>query len=102
MNSNARVKAAVAANRRITILRLLDDAGCPCNSAVIETSTRDFRVPGVTRAAINEDARWLAAAGLLTVEELRPDLLGMNITARGERVARGEERVEGVARPSED
>lgn len=101
MSANARVKATVAANRRITILRLLDEAGCPCNSAVAEAAARDYQVPGVTRAAINEDARWMAAAGLLVIDELKPDLLGMRITPRGVRVARGEERVDGVALPSE-
>lgn len=102
MSAKDRVQATVAALRRLTVLRLLTEAGCPCNSAVAEAAARDYQVPGVTREAINTDARWMAAAGLIALDELRPDLLGMRITPRGIRVARGEERVDGVALPSED
>ncbi|HRQ82726.1 MAG TPA: hypothetical protein PKZ97_16565 [Azospirillaceae bacterium] len=102
MSANEKVQAEVAALRRLTMLRLLDDGGGVANSAVIETGLRAYCVPGVDRAAVNADLRFLAAAGLLVGNELRPDLIGVSLTDRGERAARGLERVEGVARPSLD
>lgn len=102
MSANEKVRAEVAALRRLTALRLLLDGGGVANSAVLETGLRAFCVPGVDRASVNADLRFLAAAGLLHAADLRPDLIGVRLTDRGERVARGEERVEGVARPSAD
>lgn len=96
-----KVKAVFDADRRLTTLRLLDESGGAGNTATLEKSVRLFFAQ-VDRATANADARWLAAAGLVETTELRPDLLSVRLTDRGERVARGLERVDGVSRPSRD
>lgn len=101
MSMNDRVRAVFVADRRLTVLRLLDESGGAGNTATLEKAVRVFFAQ-VDRAQANADARWLAAAGLVEAEELRLDLLSVRLTDRGERVARGEERVEGVSRPSRD
>lgn len=101
MSMEDRVRAVFDADRRLCLLRLLDESGGKASSATLEKSVRIFFAL-VDRASTNADARWLAAAGLVTSEELRPDLLAVTITDRGERVARGEERMDGVSRPSRD
>ncbi|NYZ12875.1 ArsR family transcriptional regulator [Azospirillum sp. RWY-5-1] len=101
MSMNDQVRAVFDADRRLTALRLLDEGGGAANSATLEKAVRVF-FAGIDRATANADARWLAAAGLVDTEELRPDLLSVRLTDRGERVARGLERVAGVSRPSRD
>lgn len=102
MSANDRVQAVFSADRRLTFLRLLADGGATANTSIIEKGLIELGHPKVDRALTNADARWLAAAGLVTIDDLRPDLLVVSLTDRGERVARGKERVEGVARPSAD
>lgn len=97
-----KVQALYAADRRLTFLRLLDQGGGKANTSVVEKGLNAFGHPGVTREVVNADARWLAGGGMIRTEELRSDLLVVILTDRGERVSRGEERVEGVARPSAD
>lgn len=101
MSMNEQVRAVFDADRRLCFLRLLDESGGRANTATLEKSVRLF-FSRVDRASTNADARWLAAAGLVECEELRPDLIAVSITDRGERVARGVERVDGVARPSRE
>lgn len=102
MSAIDKVKAEAAALRRLTILRLLHEGGGVANSAVLESGLRAYYVPGVTREAVNTDVRFLAAGGLAQTDELTGDLIGVRLTDRGERVAQGQERVRGVARPSAD
>lgn len=102
MSANEKVQAVYAADRRLTVLRLLDQCGGKANTSVIEKGLNAFGHPGITREVVNTDARWLAAGGMIKTEELLSDLLVVTLTDRGERVARGEERVQGVARPSAD
>jgi hypothetical protein len=97
-----RVQAVYAADRRLTFLRLLADGGATANTSIIEKGLIELGHPKVDRAVANADARWLAAAGLATIEELRPDLLLVSITDKGERAACGKLKVDGVARPSAD
>lgn len=102
MSANDKVQAIYAADRRLTFLRLLADTGGSVNTSIIEKSLIELGNPKVDRASTNADARWLAAAGLATIDELRADLLLVTATDKGERVAKGRERVEGVSRPSPD
>lgn len=102
MSANEKVQALFVADRRLTFLRLLDTGGGRANTSVIEKGVRAFDHPNITREVINADARWLAAAGLLRTNPLTADLIGVAITDRGERAARGDEYVDGVARPSLD
>jgi hypothetical protein len=97
-----KVQAVYAADRRLTFLRLLADGGATANTSIIEKGLTELGHPKVDRAVANADARWLAAAALVTIEELRPDLLVVSITDKGERVAGGKLKVDGVARPSAD
>lgn len=98
--SNDRVRAGVDADRRLVILRLLVEYRGALNSAVLEEGVRAWDHRYIDRSLINDDARWLAARSLVEVETLRPDVLEVVITARGERAASGDEWVDGVARPS--
>lgn len=102
MSNAVKVKNLFAAERRLTSLRLLRESGGRANTSVIEKGLRLYAVPNADRATVNSDARWLAAAGLIIADELHPDLIAVILTDRGERVAKGEEYVEGVARPSAD
>lgn len=102
MSATAKVRDVFAADRRLTILRLLDESGGAANTAVLEKALRVYALPGVCRESVNADARFLGGAGLVRTEDLRPDLIAVRLTDRGERVARDEEHVAGVARPSQD
>ncbi len=102
MSMSDQVRRVFDADRRLTCLRILCEGGGRASSSTLEKSLRLFSFGRVDRASTNADVRWLAAAGLVETEELRPDLLAVTISARGERVARGEEFIEGVSRPSRD
>ncbi len=101
MSMNDQVRAVFAADRRLCFLRLLDESGGRANTATVEKSLALFFAK-VDRAVANADARWLAAAGLIQSDELRPDLYGVTITPLGRRVAKGLELVDGVSQPSQD
>ena len=95
------VRAGVDASRRLCVLRLLDDYSGSLNSSVIETSLRAYAFV-VDRDLVLDDLRWLEARRLVTSEALKRTLLVVKLSSRGERAARGDERVAGVARPAAD
>lgn len=99
MSKSAAVAATFAADRRLVILRLLMETGAGINTSALEKAVYQFHRT-VDRDMIRDDARWLSGRGLVELEELTADLWVVSITTKGERVARGEIRVEGVDRPT--
>ena len=96
--SNARVHANIDADRRLVELRLLVEYRGALNSSTLESGLRVWH-RYVDRALVLDDLRWLERRRLVTLEDLGRDVLDASITPKGERVAAGEEWVEGVARP---
>ncbi len=94
------VQAVVTADRRLVILRVLVEYRGALNSPTLESAVRAMGHRYIDRALIIDDIRWLELRGLMTVETLRPDVLDVTLTPKGERAAAGGEWVEGIARPS--
>jgi len=95
-----KAREAINADRRLVILRLLVEYRGALNSNTLENGVRAWNHRYVDRDLITGDCRWLEARGLVAVEELRSDVLDVAITPKGERAAKGEEWVDGVARPA--
>ena len=95
-----KVREAINADRRLVILRLLVEYRGALNSSTLENGVRAWDHHYVDRDMITGDCRWLEQRGLVVVEELRSDVLDVAITPKGERAAKGEEWVDGVARPA--
>ena len=96
MTALSEINAAV---RRLTILRCLAEMpGSKANSAVLDI-TLDAMGCGAARSVIEADLAWLHEQGLARVEAVGPVNVAI-LTQRGQDVANGELRHEGVARPS--
>lgn len=88
-----------AKHLRLCILRLLADApGCTANASILRSASADLGCAG-TRDQVNTELGWLAEQGLITTRNVG-ELIVATITARGEDVAKGLARVEGVERPT--
>lgn len=95
----SKVNEVINADRRLVILRLLAEYKGSLNSSALEAGLREYH-GYIDRAMVRDDLKWLELRGLVTTEELGRDVLDVDVTAEGERVAEGRARVEGVARPS--
>jgi hypothetical protein len=93
-------QSAISADRRLVVLRILNDYQGTLNTAPLEEGLRAWGHRYVDRNMVLDDVRWLAHRELVTFEVLCPDVLEVTLTPTGERVATGKQRVEGVARPS--
>jgi DeoR/GlpR family transcriptional regulator of sugar metabolism len=90
----------VAENRRLTILRLLEQQpDYSLNDAVIQLSLGPF-AHNVSRDVVHTDLRWLEEQGLVTVDVVAGTCWVAKITTRGVDVALGRTVVPGVQRPS--
>ncbi|WP_111745593.1 VpaChn25_0724 family phage protein [Salinisphaera orenii] len=91
----------LAADRRLAILRLLNEAPeYTCNSSVLHGLLHD-RGYRVSRDQVAGDIDWLAEQSLVEAEQLKiPGLRVITLTRRGADIATGAAIITGVARPA--
>lgn len=91
----------VAEDRRLVILRLLDQApGCAANDSILHSGL-DHVGHRCSRDQVKTDLAWLAEQGLVRVERLDGDhIVIAALTDRGLDVQAGRATVPGVKRPS--
>ena len=99
MNPNPNVQQKIDEDRRLVILRLLADYRGSLNSSSLESAVRAWGHKYIDRSMILGDLGWCTFRGLVRTEDLGSNVLEVSLTSKGERVARGDEWVEGVARP---
>ncbi|MCL2524568.1 MAG: ArsR family transcriptional regulator [Betaproteobacteria bacterium] len=86
------------ADRRLVMLRTLAEMpGYAANSSIL-AGALDKLGHAATRDAVKADLRWLAEVGLVTIEEAGSVLVA-TLSDRGQDVAEGKARVDGVAKP---
>lgn len=84
---------------RLCLLRTLCDApGNQANASILRSYADELGIDA-TRDQVNTELGWLAEQGLVTVASVA-GLLVATLTARGEDVACGRARVEGVEKPT--
>lgn len=86
-------------DRRLCILRLLNDTTGTANESVLHTGLEALGHVGHPRKQIRKDLRFLVNHGLLTDEWVGPVIVAI-ITRRGVEVAQGNIVVEGIKKPS--
>lgn len=89
------------ADRRLAILRLLNEMHGAANESVLETALRALgHRAGLTRDAVRADFRWLEERGLVSLEWFQDKVAVATLKRRGHDVATGAITVEGVKRSS--
>jgi len=89
----------VRAERRLVILRLLNElATYTANSSILASGLSHYGVPA-SRDQVHTELDWLAEQGLVTQEDLGIGVRTATLTARGAEVALGRAIVSGVKRP---
>lgn len=84
---------------RLVALRILTEMpSYRANSSVL-SSMLDHYGHAVTRDQVKTELRWLGEQGLLTIDEAGSVLVA-TLTERGQDVAAGRARVDGINRPS--
>lgn len=86
-------------DRRLVILRLLQECGFELNESVLQTALEQFG-HRVTRDVVRGELEWLKEQGLVTVEVLGERIHVATLTERGGDVATGRAKHPGVKRPS--
>lgn len=91
----------LAADRRLVVLRLLDQApGFTANDSILCSALAEVG-HRCSRDTVRTDLSWLAEQGLITVEELMSGkVLVATLTERGGDVQAGRATVPGVKRPT--
>lgn len=90
----------LAKHRRISVLRVLQDAGGATESLLfdcLESLGLDF---GLTRMALRDDLKWMADRDLLRLTMANENVMVVHITERGVDCAKGRIIVDGVKKPS--
>ena len=90
----------LARHRRLSILRLLADAGAANESLLFDCLDDIGLEAGLTRATVREDLKWLAGRDLVRLDMADETLMVVHITERGIDCAKGRIIVEGVKKPS--
>ena len=93
MSHNEEFQRKAAEDRRLVILRFLDEEDDGLMSASLMQDALTMMAHRVSRAQVLEDAAWLEKLGLLRIEYMG-DVPLLRLTARGEEAA-----VPGVKRP---
>lgn len=91
----------IAEDRRLSILRLLLEAGGSANESILRDGLELLGLSaGLTRDAVRADLAFLDERGLVRQEWFQDKLIVAHIRKRGVEVAQGKERVEGISAPS--
>lgn len=98
MSHNEEFQKKAAEDRRLVILRFLDEEDDGLMSASLMQDALAMMAHRVSRAQVLEDAAWLEGLGLLRIEYMG-DVPLLRLTVRGEEAARGLVTVPGVKRP---
>lgn len=88
-----------ARHLRLTILRLLAEAGEYRLNASVITDAANAMGLAASRAQIRTELAWLAEQGALTVRELDQGITVATLSERGGDVAAGRATMPGVQRP---
>jgi hypothetical protein len=89
----------LAEDRRLCILRILEEAGGTANDSVLHTALEMWGHTKQPRQNIRADLQFLVNCGLLTDEFLK-NIQIVTLTQRGLDVAQGRLSVDGVKKPS--
>ena len=100
MSRGQAVSTVVTAARRRYILLFLDRYQGALLAAVLPGLCREQNFRGTDLAVVLDDLTWLATLNLVMLAGNGSETL-VHLTPRGERVARDEERVPGIARPED-
>lgn len=98
MSHNEEFRRKAAEDRRLVILRFLDEEDDGLMSASLMQDALTMMAHRVSRAQVLEDAAWLEKLGLLRIEYMG-DVPLLRLTARGGEVADGTAAAPGVKRP---
>ena len=98
MSHNEEFQRKAAEDRRLVILRFLDEEDDGLMSVSLMQDALAMMAHRVSRARVLEDAAYLEKLGLLKIEYMG-DVPLLRLTARGEETARGLATVPGVKRP---
>lgn len=91
----------LAQHRRLTILRLLEQAGGSANESILQDALDQVGLGALlTRTVVRDLLKWLEDRSLIKQQWFDQTLVVAHITERGVNVAKGKELVEGVKRPS--
>ena len=99
MTHNEEFQERVRADRRLVILRYLDEEPDGRMSVSLMVDALDVMAHRVSRATVMADACWLEEQGLLRLEYIQSVPM-LRITSTGAEVARGVRLVPGVKRPA--
>lgn len=89
----------MAEDRRLCILRLLDESKGSANESILHYGVESLGHANLPRDTIREDIRFLISQGLVT-DAWYSDVQVCTITRRGVDVAQGRITVEGIKEPS--
>lgn len=98
MSHNEEFRRKAAEDRRLVILRFLDEEDDGLMSASLMQDALTMMAHRVSRAQVLEDAAYLEKLGLLRIEYMG-DVPLLRLTARGEEVVDGTAAAPGVKRP---
>lgn len=98
MSHNEEFQRKAAEDRRLVILRFLDEEDDGLMSVSLMQDALAMMAHRVSRARVLEDAAYLEKLGLLKIEYMG-DVPLLRLTARGEETARGLAAAPGVKRP---
>jgi hypothetical protein len=90
----------MAEHLRLSLLRLLKEAGGSANESVLRQGATALGHHWAGRAEMRTQLEWLKERGLVTHEWFDDKVLVAHLTDRGIDVAEGRTVVEGVTRPS--
>lgn len=94
------IKEHVAANRRLTILKLLTEAAGTANDSVIQIGLEAAgHVAELDRAAVRQLVRELEERDCVTVRMFEDRVMVATITERGRLAAAGRTMIDGVQSP---
>ena len=93
------LRETFARDQRIAILRLLADQADYRASVSVLQDALDHVGHRVSRTEAIALAEWLRDAGLVTIADVSATIRVLELTQRGEDVARGRTAVDGVKRP---
>ncbi len=93
------MKDIFAPNQRLIILQVMaGDADYALNNGILQRVLAEFG-HGVSLEKTDQEINWLAAQGLVTVEDMGMGLRVAKLTRRGLDLVKGYEVVQGVERP---